>query len=93
MNAKKAEIMVIGKDTTQHPLAKERTIDITVDGIIGSPVEQITQFTYLGATITSDGKLYKEIIIRIRGPPYRTSAKICPFLTPHPPFSAFVGIC
>ncbi|XP_063691252.1 uncharacterized protein LOC134823648 [Bolinopsis microptera] len=32
MNAKKTEIMVIGKDTSQHPLPENRTIDITVDG-------------------------------------------------------------
>ena len=62
MNAKKTETMVIGKDTSQHPLPKERTIDITVDR---SSVKQVTQFTYLGATITSDGKLDKEISVRI----------------------------
>ena len=62
MNAKKTETMVIGKDTSQYPLPKERTIDITVDG---SSVKQVTQFTYLGATITSDGKLDKEISVRI----------------------------
>ena len=31
MNAKKTEIMVIGKDTLQHPLPENRIIDITVD--------------------------------------------------------------
>ena len=54
--------MVIGKDTSQHPLPKERTLSITVDG---NPVKQVTQFTYLGATISSDGKLDKEISVRI----------------------------
>ena len=62
MNAKKTEAMVIGKDTSQRPLPKNRTLDITVDG---NPVKQVTQFTYLGATITSDGKLDKEISVRI----------------------------
>ena len=62
MNAKKTEAMVIGKDTSQHPLSKERMVDITVDG---NPVKQVTQFTYLGATITSDGRLDKEISVRI----------------------------
>ena len=62
MNAKKTESMVIGKDTSQHPLPKERTLSITVDG---NPVKQVTQFTYLGATISSDGKLDKEISVRI----------------------------
>ena len=54
--------MVVGKDTSQHPLPKDRTLDIIVDG---KPVNQVTQFTYLGATITSDGKLDKEISVRI----------------------------
>ena len=62
MNAKKTETMVIGKDTSQLPLPKERTLDITVDG---NSVKQVTQFTYLGATITSDGKIDKEISVRI----------------------------
>jgi hypothetical protein len=43
----------------------------------------------------------KELILRqliifvsnIRGHPYRTSVKICPFLTPLPPLSALVRIC
>ena len=62
MNAKKTETMVIGKDTSQLPLPKERTLDITVDG---NSVKQVTQFTYLGATITSDGKIDKKISVRI----------------------------
>ena len=62
MNAKKTETMVIGKDTSQHPLPENRTIDITVDG---NSAKQVTQFTYLGAKITSDGKIDKEIGVRI----------------------------
>ncbi|KAL5248275.1 hypothetical protein ACHWQZ_G017455 [Mnemiopsis leidyi] len=62
MNAKKTESMVFGKDASQHPLPKDRTLDLTVDG---NPVKQVTQFTYLGATITSDGKIEKEISVRI----------------------------
>ena len=54
MNAKKTEIMVIGKDTSQHPLPQNRAIDITVDG---NSAKQVTQFTYLGDKITSDGKI------------------------------------
>ena len=54
--------MVIGKDTTQHPLPKDRTVNVTIDG---NPVKQVTQFTYLGATIKSDGKIDKEINVRI----------------------------
>ena len=62
MNAKKTETMVIGKDTSQHPLPENRTIDITVDG---NSAKQVTQFTYLGAKITSNGKIDKEISVRI----------------------------
>ncbi|KAL5249905.1 hypothetical protein ACHWQZ_G015844 [Mnemiopsis leidyi] len=62
MNAKKTESIVFGKDASQHPLPKDRTLDITVDG---NPVKQVTQFTYLGATITSDGKIEKEMSVRI----------------------------
>ena len=54
--------MVIGKDTTQHPLPKDRTVNVTIDG---NPVKQVTEFTYLGATIKSDEKIDKEINVRI----------------------------
>ena len=62
MNSKKTECMVIGKDTSQQPLPENRTVNITVDG---NPVKQVTEFTYLGAKITSDGKIDKEISVRI----------------------------
>ena len=62
MNARKTETMVVVKDTTQQPLPKDKTVNITIEG---NPVKQITQFTYLGATITSDGKIDKEISVRI----------------------------
>ena len=54
MNARKTEAMVVGKDTTQHPLPRDRTVNITIDG---NPAKQVAQFTYLGAAITSDGKM------------------------------------
>ena len=62
MNAKKTECMVIGKDTSQQPLPKNRTANITVEG---NSVKQVTEFTYLGAKITSDGRIDKEISVRI----------------------------
>ena len=62
MNAKKTDIMVIGKDTPQHPLPENRTIDITVDD---NSEKQVTQLTYLGFKITSDGTIDKEISVRI----------------------------
>ena len=54
--------MVVGKDTTQRPLPENRTVDITIDG---TTVEQVTEFTYLGATVTSDGRLDRELTLRI----------------------------
>jgi len=62
INSRKTEVMAIGKDASQHPLPKERSLCITV---AGNSVKQVTQFTYLGATIKSDGKLDKEISARI----------------------------
>ena len=61
-NARKTETKVIGKDTTQHPLPKDRTVNVTIDG---NPVKQVTAFTYLGAKIKSDGQIDKEINLRI----------------------------
>ena len=43
MNAKKTEIMVIGKDTSQHPLPEIITIDITVNG---NSAKRVTHFTH-----------------------------------------------
>ena len=57
MNAKKTDIRVIGKDTPQHPLPENRTIDITVDD---NSEKQVTQLTYLGFKITSDGTIDKK---------------------------------
>ena len=62
MNSKKTECMVIGKDTSQQPLPEDRIVNITVEG---NPVKQVTEFTYLGAKITSDGRIDKEISVRI----------------------------
>ena len=42
--------MVVGKDTTQRPLPENRTVDITID---------------LGATVTSYGRLDRELTLRI----------------------------
>ena len=59
---RKLRLWLLVKTLPKAPFLKNRTLDITVDG---SPVKQVTQFTYLGATITSDGKLAKEISVRI----------------------------
>ena len=48
--------MIIGKDTSQQPLPEDRIFNIIVEG---SPVKQVTEFTHLGAKITSDGRIDK----------------------------------
>ena len=48
MNAKKTECMVMRKD-----IQKKISVDITVGG---NSVKRVTEFTYLGAKITSDEK-------------------------------------
>ena len=48
--------MVIRKYTPQRPLPKNKTANFTVEG---NPVKQVTEFTYLGAKITSDGRIDK----------------------------------
>lgn len=62
-NAKKTQVMVIGKNTTQRPYTEEGTFDINVEGY---PVKQVSTFTYLGTTFTSDGTLDTEISKRIQ---------------------------
>ena len=51
-------------EKTQHNVhfQKKRAVDITIDG---TTVEQVTEFTYLGATVTSDGRLDRELTLRI----------------------------
>ena len=63
INAKKTEVMAIAKNTSQRPFTKEGTVDITVEG---SPVQQVSDFTYLGVIISSDGTIDRELSARIR---------------------------
>ena len=62
MQRKQRSWLLVKIHTSQHPLPENRTIDITVDGY---SAKQITQFSYLGAKITSDGKIDKEISVSI----------------------------
>ena len=63
INASKTKTMAFSKNTGQRPYNEACTIDIIVDGI---PVEQVSQFIYLGAVISGDGKIDYEITARIQ---------------------------
>ncbi|KAI8502407.1 hypothetical protein Bbelb_199950 [Branchiostoma belcheri] len=69
-NAKKTQAMVVGRYCTQRPYTEEGTLNITVEGCL---VEQVTTFTYLGTTFTSDGTMDTELARRIQ----RASGAFC----------------
>jgi hypothetical protein len=54
--------MAVAKNTTQRPYTEEGTVDITVEG---SLVQQVSDFTYLGVIISSDGTIDRELSARI----------------------------
>ena len=49
---RKAEVMVVDKKTSQQPNTENGTVDISREG---SLVHQVSNFTYLGVIISSDG--------------------------------------
>ena len=51
------EAMVIGKATSQRPYTKEATVNITVED---TPVQQVSDFTYLGKISSSDGTIDRD---------------------------------
>ncbi|KAL5260783.1 hypothetical protein ACHWQZ_G010812 [Mnemiopsis leidyi] len=53
------------RQSSRQPEKCVTDLDYADDIVDGNPVKQVTQFTYLGATITSDGKIEKEISVRI----------------------------
>ena len=63
VNSKKTQVMAFGKYTDQRPYTEDCTLDITVEG---APVEQVSHFTYLGAIISSNGTLDRELSARIQ---------------------------
>ena len=62
INSKKTKTMVISRDLTQRPYTEAGTVNITVEGV---PVEQVSDFTYLGSVISADGTIEKELNTRI----------------------------
>ena len=63
INAKKTKSMTTGKNTSQRPYTKECTLEIAAGDI---PIEQVSNFVYLGATNSSDGTIDRELSARIQ---------------------------
>ena len=63
MNAKKTEAMAIAKNTSQRPYAEAATVDITIGD---TAVHQVSNFTYLGTIISSDGTIDRDLSARIQ---------------------------
>ena len=63
VNAEKTKSMAMGKNTSQRPYTEETTIDIKVEDM---PVQQVSDFTYLGAIISSNGTIDHELSARIQ---------------------------
>lgn len=63
INAKKTEVMAIGKNTSQRPYTEAATVDITVGD---TAIQQVSNFTYLGSIISSDGTIDRDLSARIQ---------------------------
>ena len=50
-------------DISQRPYCRKDTLDISVEGL---PIEQVSNFTYLGTIISADGTIDKELSSRIQ---------------------------
>ena len=63
INASKKKCMAVSKCASQRPYGRKDTLDISVEGL---PIEQVSNFTYLGAIISADGTIDKELSSRIQ---------------------------
>lgn len=63
VNAKKTQCMAVSKSASQRPYTQQDTLDLTVEG---QPIEQVSNFTYLGAIISADGTINRELSARIQ---------------------------
>ena len=59
INAGKTQSMAVSKSASQRPYSK----DINVEGL---PIQQVSSFTYLGAIISANGTIDKELSARIQ---------------------------
>ena len=58
INAKKTQCMAISKCASQRPYTERDSIMLTVEG---EPVEQVSNFVYLGANISGDGTIDRDL--------------------------------
>ena len=63
INAKKTQCMAVSKCASQRPFIKDDCIELSVEG---EPVEQVSNFVYLGATISGDGTIDRDLDVRIQ---------------------------
>ena len=63
INAGKTKCMTVSKCASQRPYCMKDTLGISVEGL---PIEQLSNFTYLGAIISTDGTIDKELSSRIQ---------------------------
>ena len=58
--------MAVSKCASQRPYCRKDTLDISVEDL---PIEQVSNFAYLGAIISADGTIDKELSSRIQKAP------------------------
>ena len=63
INAKKTQCMAISKSASQRPHNVNDCIELEVEG---EPVDQVSNFVYLGANISGDGTIERDLEIRIQ---------------------------
>ena len=63
INVDKTKSMAVDKSCSQQPFTKASTLNIKV---YGEEVEQVSEFKYLGAIISADGCLDKELTARLQ---------------------------
>ena len=63
INAGKTQCMAASKRASQRPYCREDTLDINVEG---RQIQQVSNFTYLGAIISADGTADRELSSRIQ---------------------------
>ena len=63
INADKTKCMAVSKCASQGPYCRKDTLDISVKDL---PIEQVSNFTYLGAIISADRTIDKELSSRIQ---------------------------
>ena len=55
--------MAVSRCASQRPFNKIDSIELEVEG---EPIEQVSNFVYLGATISGDGTIDRDLDVRIQ---------------------------